>query len=117
MSANGCFCGMCVEVATCGNDPSKAQTQRFKAEENWSRFIAAGQWTKRRPTNPGLYRVADFEGNQCRNPRVLVQVPGVPVLVDPDGAWGGFWWSKAMPELPPCVPSDVDAPFIGSVSC
>lgn len=66
--------------------------------EQYQRFLE-GEWTRERPTEPGCYPVCamgfEHEGPGCQTLRVVDFGNG---KVQPVMNWGGWWWSRPIPN-------------------
>ena len=65
----------------------------------------AGHWTKTPPTKPGMYRVADREGDEASSLYVCIidgtlMCPRSHDTLPPSDAWRGWWWSEPIEDLP-----------------
>lgn len=89
------------------SDPPLLGDLEDDALDAWAVFLGDGEWTLRRPEDPGLYWVATREGDpiglrelRMREGELVdtLQVHGEP-------GWQGYWWSVALPVPPKEVPN------------
>lgn len=79
----------------------------MKNKDAWLDFTQ-GYWQKEVPTRPGKYPVAARNGERAHD-RILVLSGGKIIdacchTEELISNWGGWWWSKPIPELP--VPAE-----------
>jgi hypothetical protein len=81
------------------NDIYLLINKNLKCENDFVKFVAQGKWQREMPTEEGVYFV--------RARDVPVGQNMITLYKDPEGkikstqSWGGWWWSKPIPELPP----------------
>jgi hypothetical protein len=75
-----------------------------KEMEQWAVFLQ-GRWQQRIPTKPGLYPIANMNGERIPDKWVVLNAKGKPVelnaIILPNSPkFTGWWWSESYPDLP-----------------
>lgn len=69
----------------------------------WALFLG-GKWTRKRPSEVGLYPVATREGMPVGHRRLLRRGPKNVLCEDGvatnEPGWQGWWWDRPLPQMP-----------------
>jgi len=75
-----------------------------KEMEQWAVFLQ-GHWQRKLPKKPGLYPIANMNGERLSDKWITLNSKGKPVdlnsiILSNSPKFVGWWWSEPYPNLP-----------------